>query len=264
MNQFAPWTPEEDKTLWENAHLPRKELMELLPGRSLSAILSRAQKKGWPMGNNAGRGKWTEEELEIVVHNAHLPSEEIQKLLPGRTIHAINIKRSLIGALRGYAHPDMVERGRRPLTDETAYQCRIEYEQKREYGYTHDEAVLWVAEANERDVDIVRDILTNPKYDAEVEECRKKIARMVSTELPDMDEASDMLRRLVEAGPEQSGYTGEAIVGTNIKTGEKVYFPSQRAAGLAGFSPNCISHCLGKRQKSHKGYIWERLKDYEC
>ena len=261
MNQFTPWTPEEDKILWENAHLPRKELMALLPGRSLSAILSRAQKKGWPMGNNAGRGKWTEEELEIVVHNAHLPSEEIQKLLPGRTIHAINIKRSLIGALRGYAHPDTVERSCRPLTDETAYQCRIEYSQKREYGYTHEQAVRWVAEANERDIDIVRDILTNPKYDAQVEECRQKIARMVAIEMPDMDEASDMLRRLVEAGPKQSGYV-VAVVGTNIKTGEKVHFPSLKAAGLAGFSPDCISGCLRGKNKSHRGYIWERLKDY--
>lgn len=262
MNQFAPWTPEEDKTLQENAHLTRKELMALLPGRSLSAILNRAQKKGWPLGRGGGWVKWTKEDTDVIIQNALLPTRELQKLLPHRTIHAIALKRSQLGVLTGYTSDSIVERTRRPLTDETAYQCRIEYNQKRELGYSHEAAVAWVAEANERDIDIVRDLITNPKHDAQVEECRQKYVRLVMIEHPDEDEVAEMLRRLLDSGQVMHGHGEIPVVGTNKKTGEMVYFPSGKAAESAGFLQSGISGCLTGKCKSHKGYIWERLKDY--
>lgn len=263
MNQFTPWTPEEDKTLLENAHLTRKELMALLPGRSLSAILNRAQKKGWPLGRGGGWVKWTKEDTDVIIQNALLPTRELQKLLPHRTIHAIALKRSQLGVLTGYTSDGIVERTRRPLTDETAYQCRIEYNQKRELGYSHEAAVAWVAEANERDIDIVRDLITNPKHDAQVEECRQKYVRLVMIEHPDEDEVAEMLKRLAEIGPKPSGHV-VAVVGTNLSTGEKLYYPTIKAASCAGFDADAISKCVSGKQKSHKGYIWERLKDYGC
>lgn len=260
MNQYEPWTPEEDKILQENAHLKRSELMKLLPGRSKKAIEARAQKTGWL--RQVGWERWTKEELTLLSESAHLPDEELLKLLPNRSPSAINHKLFELGVDRRYVTLEADTKHHRPLTDETAYQCRIEYDQKREYGYDHERAVKWVAEANERDIDIVRDLLTNPKYDAQVEECRLKYKKLDVGDLPDMDEVAEMLQRLAEAGTKRNGHGEVPIVGTNIKTGEKVCFPSLKAAEDAGFIASAISQCLRKKHKSHNGYIWERLKDY--
>ena len=259
MNQYTPWTPEEDKILRENAHLTRAELAELLPDRSVSAILNRAQKKGWTLGGGY-QTAWSGEELAILAENAHLPIEELQELLPGRTANSIRIKAYKSDVTLGYSPQD-----RRPLTDETAYQCRIEYAQKREYGYTHEQAVRWVADANERDINIVRDLLENPKYDAEVEECRRKTVRMTmtATVFPDADEVAEMLKLMTAGKSEWRDSMETPIVGTNIETGERIYFPSIKAADQAGFTYESISRCLRGRNRSHRGYTWERLKDYD-
>ena len=48
----------------------------------------------------------------------------------------------------------------------------------------------------------------------------------------------------------------KAVIGINIKTGNKVYFRSMVLAGKHGFSSDGISHCVTGRQKTHKGYVW--------
>lgn len=46
------------------------------------------------------------------------------------------------------------------------------------------------------------------------------------------------------------------IVGIHEKTGKRLYFVSQAAAGRAGFTQANISYCLSGRRPRHKGYKW--------
>ena len=46
------------------------------------------------------------------------------------------------------------------------------------------------------------------------------------------------------------------IYGINIKTNEKIEFPSTMEAQRHGFSSGHIVDCLKGKQKSHKGYRW--------
>ena len=46
------------------------------------------------------------------------------------------------------------------------------------------------------------------------------------------------------------------IYGINIKTNEKIEFPSIQEAGRNGFDQGNIVKCLKGRCKSHKGYKW--------
>lgn len=46
------------------------------------------------------------------------------------------------------------------------------------------------------------------------------------------------------------------VLGTNIKTGEEVRFPSAREAGRNGFDQGHISRCLRGEAKTHKGFTW--------
>lgn len=46
------------------------------------------------------------------------------------------------------------------------------------------------------------------------------------------------------------------IYGINIKTNEKIEFPSTREAKRNGFNQGGIVNCLKGRCKSHKGYEW--------
>lgn len=48
----------------------------------------------------------------------------------------------------------------------------------------------------------------------------------------------------------------KAVIGINIKTGNKVYFQSMVMAGKHGFNSDGISHCVTGRQKTHRGYVW--------
>jgi hypothetical protein len=49
-----------------------------------------------------------------------------------------------------------------------------------------------------------------------------------------------------------------AVIGTNIKTGEKIIFDGNEQITAAGFSPGHISSCLIGARDSHGGYTWER------
>ena len=46
------------------------------------------------------------------------------------------------------------------------------------------------------------------------------------------------------------------IYGINIKTDEKIEFPSTQEAGRSGFNQGHIASCLKSRRNSHKGYEW--------
>ena len=46
------------------------------------------------------------------------------------------------------------------------------------------------------------------------------------------------------------------IYGINIKTDEKIEFPSTQEAQRSGFDQSTIVKCLKGRYKSHKGYKW--------
>ena len=46
------------------------------------------------------------------------------------------------------------------------------------------------------------------------------------------------------------------ICGINIKTNERIEFPSTREAGRSGFKQGNIVDCLKGRYKTHKGYKW--------
>lgn len=53
-----------------------------------------------------------------------------------------------------------------------------------------------------------------------------------------------------------------AVVGENIKTGEKIYFSKLNDVKKAGFQPSCVCYCCkGKRgMAQHKGYRWKYEK----
>lgn len=50
--------------------------------------------------------------------------------------------------------------------------------------------------------------------------------------------------------------TSKPIYGINMKTNERIEFPSTQEAGRNGFNQGHVVHCLKGRQKSHKGYKW--------
>lgn len=47
------------------------------------------------------------------------------------------------------------------------------------------------------------------------------------------------------------------VKGTNIETGEVIFFESAREAGRSGFSPGNITNCCLGKLSRHKGYKWE-------
>jgi len=55
----------------------------------------------------------------------------------------------------------------------------------------------------------------------------------------------------------ESKKKGERVIGTCIKTGQKVRFPSMSEAGRNGFAQSSISRCVSREYKTHKGYTWE-------
>lgn len=65
-------------------------------------------------------------------------------------------------------------------------------------------------------------------------------------------EACDKLHKTMEK-------TYVAVIGENIKTGEKLYFEKLNDVKKAGFQPSCVCYCCkGKRGiRQHKGYRWE-------
>ena len=53
---------------------------------------------------------------------------------------------------------------------------------------------------------------------------------------------------------------GKAVLGINIKTGEKIIFQCLNDCKKDGFEPSCICDCCKKKRKTHKGYAWEYAK----
>lgn len=53
-----------------------------------------------------------------------------------------------------------------------------------------------------------------------------------------------------------NGKKSKAIKGTNLKTGEVIYFPSQSEAKRQGYGNHISDACLGKRNQCN-GYKWE-------
>lgn|SRR5574344_2142255 len=47
------------------------------------------------------------------------------------------------------------------------------------------------------------------------------------------------------------------VIGTNIKTGEKIYSYSIQNTKKYGFSPSSVGICCRKLKSSTKGYVWE-------
>ncbi len=47
------------------------------------------------------------------------------------------------------------------------------------------------------------------------------------------------------------------IIGTSLKTGEKIYFKSAQEASRNGFGGPKISLCCNGKKKSHKGFSWQ-------
>lgn len=53
---------------------------------------------------------------------------------------------------------------------------------------------------------------------------------------------------------QEVGY--RAVVATNIKTSNKIYFNSINFTKEQGFHPSCVCSCCNGIRKTHKGYTW--------
>lgn len=53
------------------------------------------------------------------------------------------------------------------------------------------------------------------------------------------------------------------VVGTNIKTGEKLYFDAIKFTADYGFEPKNVGACCKGRRKSCSGYTWELVEENE-
>ena len=47
------------------------------------------------------------------------------------------------------------------------------------------------------------------------------------------------------------------VIGTNIETGEDIYFEKLNDVALQGFQPSCVSNCCKGKREQHKGYRWK-------
>lgn len=54
------------------------------------------------------------------------------------------------------------------------------------------------------------------------------------------------------------------VVGTNIKTGEQIFFKSVNSVKEKGFLPSMVSRCINGKRNEHHGYTWERLTSREA
>lgn len=129
-------------------------------------------------------GYWTTEEDAILYANYDKTGIELEGVIPNRSRQAINMRRHYLGITKKCPqrrprppkreYRDEVKHRARPLTEESAYHIRCDYAAKIKLGYTHEKAVDWLVEANTRNREIIEDVLTNPKYDAEVAICKRR------------------------------------------------------------------------------------------
>ena len=47
------------------------------------------------------------------------------------------------------------------------------------------------------------------------------------------------------------------VIGTNIETGEDIYFEKLNDVALQGFQPSCVSNCCKGKREQYKGYRWK-------
>ena len=96
------WSEREIQTLFQNYNCKsNEELMELLPGRTLSAIQIRAYLMGLKRGKYIWASKnehkpWKDDDIEILQSNLDKTASEIHLLLPHRSITAIQKKAKLL------------------------------------------------------------------------------------------------------------------------------------------------------------------------
>lgn len=55
---------------------------------------------------------------------------------------------------------------------------------------------------------------------------------------------------------ESNEKNGRSVIGTNIETGETVYFVCLNDSRTAGFDPTCVCDCCKGKRNRHKGYTW--------
>ncbi len=123
--------------------------------------------------------RWTPEEDAILYANPEKKGLQLEGIIPGRSRDQINQRRYNLGLVNGKKQRNtkiekVADVQNRPLTEESAYHIRIDYAAKIKRGYTHEKAVDWLVSANMRYRDVIEDVLTNPKYDAEVAACKRK------------------------------------------------------------------------------------------
>lgn len=53
---------------------------------------------------------------------------------------------------------------------------------------------------------------------------------------------------------------GVSVEGTNIITGEHIYFVCLNDCAREGFQPSCVSNCCNGKRKTHKGYTWRKIE----
>lgn len=125
--------------------------------------------------------KWTPYEDKILHKNREKTYCELCQLLVGRSLYAIRNRAYENGFTVGHqkrvatTQPGYYER---PLTDETAYQIRLEYADKLEKFGDSEKAIEWCAEANDRTEEIVRDCIFNHDHDEAVEAARIKSKKL--------------------------------------------------------------------------------------
>lgn len=57
---------------------------------------------------------------------------------------------------------------------------------------------------------------------------------------------------------ERSAQTlSKPIIGTCVKTGQQIEFPSAKEAGRQGFNQGAVSSCCNGKRKTHKGFTWQ-------
>ena len=52
------------------------------------------------------------------------------------------------------------------------------------------------------------------------------------------------------------------VIGTNVETGEEIYFSSMQEAGRGGFDSAKVSMCCSGRRQTHGGYKWRKQDDF--
>lgn len=67
-----------------------------------------------------------------------------------------------------------------------------------------------------------------------------------------MERTNEWLQHLRESNEKN----GKSVVGTNIKTGETIYFVCLNDCSKAGFQPSCVCNCCKGIRATHKGYKW--------